>query len=100
MVSFGHVSLDVRASQCPGCTHTGPHTGLRRRQLFQPNQPQNSGRRDAEGRGAFTDGYLAAGLPFALMVERNRMVVANTAVLTARPSARMALPRRQNPGSA
>src|SRR5713226_7489622 len=75
MVSFGHASLDVRASQCPGRTYTG----LRRRQLFQPNQPQNSGRRDAEGGGAFTDGHLAAGLPFALMVDRNRMVVAQRA---------------------
>src|ERR1035437_8561612 len=75
MVPFGHASLDVRAAQYPGCAHAG----LRRRQLFQPNQPQNSGRCDAECGGAFTDGHLAAGLPLSLTVDRNRMVVAQRA---------------------
>src|ERR1035441_9023619 len=60
------------AAQYPGCAHTG----LRRRQLFQPNQPENSGRCDAECGGTFTDGHLVAGLPLSLTVDRNRMVVA------------------------
>src|ERR1017187_820840 len=68
-------SLDVRAAQYPGCAHTG----LRRRQLFQPNQPQNSGRCDAECGGTFTDGHLVAGLPLSLTVDQNRMVVAQRA---------------------
>src|ERR1017187_8369565 len=59
-------SLDVRAAQYPGCAHTG----LRRRQLFQPNQPQNSGRCDAECGGTFTDGHLVAGLPLSLTVDQ------------------------------
>src|ERR1035437_7295000 len=75
MVPFGHASLDVRAAQYPGCAHAG----LRRRQLFQPNPPRNSGRCDAECGGAFTDGHLAAGLPLSLTVDRNRMVVAQRA---------------------
>ena len=75
MVPFGHASLDVRFAQNPGRAHTG----LRRRQLFQPNQPQNSGRCDAECGGAFTDGHLVAGLPLSLTVDRNRMVVAQRA---------------------
>src|SRR5450756_1329528 len=75
MVPFGHASLDVRAAQYPGCAHTG----LRRRQLFQPNQSENSGRCEAECVGTFTDGHLAAGLPLSLTVERNRMVVAERA---------------------
>src|ERR1019366_8271373 len=75
MVSFGHASLDVRAAQYPGRTYTG----LRRRQLFQPNQPQNTGRRDAESGGSLTDGHFAAGLPLALAVNRYRMVVAQRA---------------------
>jgi hypothetical protein len=52
---------------------------LRRRQLFQPNQPQDSGRHDAEGCGAFTDGHLVACLSLSLTVDRNRMVVAKGA---------------------
>src|ERR1017187_2318975 len=75
MVPVGHASLDVRAAQYPGCAHTG----LRRRQLFQPNQPQNSGRCDAECGGTFTDGHLVAGLPLSLTVDQNRMVVAQRA---------------------
>src|ERR1035437_1152182 len=75
MVPFGHASLDVRSAQYPGRTYTG----RRRGQLFQPNQPQNSGRRDAESGGSFTDGHLVAGLPLALTVDRNRMVVAQRA---------------------
>src|SRR5664279_5739119 len=75
MVPVGHASLDVRAAQYPGCAHTG----LRRRQLFQPNQPQNSGRGDAECGGTFTDGHLVAGLPLSLTIDRNRMVVAQRA---------------------
>src|SRR5665213_1324639 len=75
MVPFGYASLDVRAAQYPGCAHTG----MRRWQLFQPNQPQYSGWRDAEGGGAFTDRHLAAGLPLSLTVDRNLMVVAQRA---------------------
>src|ERR1700730_3608518 len=75
MVPFGHASLDVRPVQNPGRAHTG----LRRQQLFQPNQPQNSGRRNVERGGAFTDGHFAAGLPLSLPVDRNRMVVAQRA---------------------
>ena len=75
MVPFRHASLDVRFAQNPGRAYTS----LRRRQLFQPNQPQNSGRCDAECGGAFTDGHLAAGLPLSLTVDRNRMVVAQRA---------------------
>src|ERR1017187_2603355 len=75
MVPFGHASLDVRFVQNPWRAHTS----LRRGQLFQSYQPQNSGRRNAEGSGTFTDGHLAAGLPFALAVDRNRVVVAQRA---------------------
>src|SRR5664279_3138746 len=75
MVPVGHASLDVRAAQYPGCAHTG----LRRRQLFQPNQSQNSGRCDAECGGTFTDGHFVAGLPLSLTVDRNRVVVAQRA---------------------
>src|ERR1035438_3487630 len=75
MVPVGHASLDVRAAQYPGCTHTG----LRRRQLFQPNQPQYSGRCDAECGGTFTDRHLAPGLPLSLTVDRNRMVITQRA---------------------
>ena len=74
-VQFGDAWLDVRAAQYPGCTHTG----LRRRQLFQPNQPQDSGRCDAECGGTFTDGHLVAGLPLSLTVDRNRMVITQRA---------------------
>src|SRR5664279_2863555 len=75
MLSFGHASFNVRFAQNPGRAHTS----LRRRQLFQPNQPQNSSRCDAECGGAFTDGHLAAGLPLSLTVDRNRMVIAQRA---------------------
>jgi hypothetical protein len=75
MLPSGHASLDVRSAQNPGCARTG----LRRRQLFQPNQPQNSSRRDAKDGGAFTDGHFVAGLPFSLTVDRNRMVAAQRA---------------------
>jgi len=75
MVAFGHASFDVGAAQYPGCIHTG----LRRWQLFQTNQPQNSGWRDTERGGTLTHGHLAAGLPLALTVDRNRMVVAQRA---------------------
>ena len=75
MLSFGHASFNVRFAQNPGRAHTS----LRRRQLFQLNQPQNSSRCDAECGGAFTDGHLAAGLPLSLTVDRNRMVVAQRA---------------------
>jgi hypothetical protein len=70
-----HASLDVGAAQYPGCTHTG----RRRGQLFQPNQPQNSGRRDAKGGGSFTDRHLASIPALPLTVDRNRMVVAQRA---------------------
>src|ERR1035437_4164899 len=75
MVPFRHASLDVRFAQNPGRAYTS----LRRRQLFQPNQPQNSGRCDAECGGTFTDGHLVAGLPLSLTVDQNRMVVAQRA---------------------
>src|ERR1700724_1754309 len=79
---FGHASLDVSAAQNPGCAPTG----LRRRQLLQPNQPQNTGRRDAEGGGGITDRHLAAGLSLSLKVNRNRMVVAQRADALRSPS--------------
>src|SRR5664279_2549073 len=75
MVPVGYASLDVRFAQNPGRAHTS----LRRRQLFQPNQPQNSSRCDAECGGTFTDGHLVAGLPLSLTVDQNRMVVAQRA---------------------
>src|ERR1700736_4801539 len=59
---------------------------LRRRQLLHPNQPQNTGRRDAEGRSGITDRHLAAGLPLSLTVNRNRMVVAQRADALCSPS--------------
>ena len=81
MLSFGHASFNVRFAQNPGRAHTS----LRRRQLFQPNQPQNSSRRDVECGGAFTDGHLAAGLPLSLTVDRNRMVIAQGADMLRSP---------------
>ncbi len=82
MTPFGHASLDVSAAQNPGRTPTC----LRRRQLLQPNQPQNTGRRDAEGGGGITDRHLAAGLPLSLTVNRNRVVVAQRADALCSPS--------------
>ena len=82
MTPFGHASLDVSAAQNPGRTPTG----LRRRQLLQPNQPQNTGRRDAEGAGGITDRHLAAGLSLSLTVNRNRMVVAQRTDALCSPS--------------
>src|SRR5664279_2325249 len=75
MLAFGHASLHVRFAQNPGRAHTS----LRRRQLFQPNQPQYSGRCDAECGRTFTDGHLVAGLPLALTVDRNAMVITQRA---------------------
>ena len=62
---------------------------LRRRQLFQSNQPQDSGRRDAENDGGFTDRHLAARLPFSRTVDRNRMVAAQRADTLRRPDLSM-----------
>src|SRR5260370_40528591 len=75
MLCCGHDWFNGRFAENPGRAHTS----LRRRQLFQPNQPQNSSRCDAECGGAFTDGHLAAGLPLSLTVDRNRMVIAQGA---------------------
>src|SRR5664279_4424797 len=75
MLAFGHASLHVRFAQNPGRAHTS----LRSRQLFQANQPQYSGRCDAECGGTFTDGHLVAGLPLSLTVDRNRMVITQRA---------------------
>src|SRR5579863_1885237 len=75
MLPFGHALFNVRFAQNPGRAHTS----LRRRQLFQPNQPQNSGRCDTECGGTFTDGHLVAGLPLSLTVDRNRMVITQRA---------------------
>src|ERR1019366_4969234 len=54
-------------------------------QLFQPNQPQDSGRRDAENDSGFTDVHFAPGPTFALTVDRNRMVAAQRADTLRRP---------------
>jgi len=50
---------------------------MRRRQLFQPNQPQDRGLCDPENLTGFTDEHFAASLPFSLTVDRNLMTVAN-----------------------
>ena len=75
MVLFGHASLDVCSVQNPRCAHAG----LRRWQLFQSNQPQDGGRRDAGNDSGFTDGHFAGFLTFALTVDRNRMMAAQRA---------------------
>ena len=85
MLPSGHASLDVRSAQNPGCARTG----LRRRQLFQPNQPQNSGRRDAEDDGDFTHGHFVARGPLSLTVDWNSMVVAQRADTPRRPDLSM-----------
>jgi len=82
MVPSGHASLDVHSAQNPGRAHTS----LRRGQLFQPNQPKDSGRRDADGGGNFTDRHRAAGLPLSLTVDRDRMMVAQRADPPRRPA--------------
>jgi hypothetical protein len=71
--------------QNPWCVHAR----LRRLQLFQPNQPQDSGRRDAENDGGFTDRHLAARLAFSLTVDRNRVVAAQRADMLRRPDLSM-----------
>jgi hypothetical protein len=53
--------------------------------LVQPNQPQNSGRRDAKDGGGFTDGHLVAPVSFSLTVDRNSMAVAQRANMPRRP---------------
>src|ERR1035438_6955674 len=75
MLAFRHASLHVRFAQNPGRADTS----LRRRQLFRSNQPQYSGRCDAECGGTCTDGHLVAGLPLSLTVDRNRMVITQRA---------------------
>ena len=81
-VPFGYASLDIRSAQYPGCVHAG----LRCRQLFQPNQPQDTGRRDAEGGRTFTDRHFAAGLPLSLTIDGNLVVVAQRADTLRRPA--------------
>jgi hypothetical protein len=53
--------------------------------LVQPNQPQNSGRRDAKDGGGFTDGHLVAPVSFSLTVDSNSMAVAQRANMPRRP---------------
>ena len=81
VVPFSHTSLDVWPAQNP----RRAHTGLRRRQQFHSNQPQNSRRRDAEDGGSLADGDFAAGLPLSLTVDRNRMVVPQRADMLRSP---------------
>jgi len=47
--------------------------------LFQPNQPQDSGRCDAENIAHFADRHFVAGLPLSFTVDRNRMMAAQGA---------------------
>ena len=72
MIPLRYISLDVYFAQDPGCARTC----LRCRQLFQPNQSEDSGWRDPESGGNLTYGHFAAGLPFSVTVDWNRMVVA------------------------
>src|SRR5208283_2939717 len=72
-VPFGHASLNVCSAHDPRCARTG----LRRRQLFQPNQPQDRGLCDPENLTGFADEHFAASLPFSLTVDRNLMMVAH-----------------------
>ena len=67
-----------------------PTQACYRRQLFQANQPQDSGRRGAENdSGLFTDGHFAPVLTFALAADRNRMVAAQRANTVRRPDLSM-----------
>ena len=81
MRPFGHAPFNVCSAHDPrrACA------SLRRRQLFQPNQPQDSGGCDAENIARFTNGHFAAGLPFSFTVDRNRMAVAQRADTRRRP---------------
>jgi hypothetical protein len=58
---------------------------LRRRQLFQPNQPQDRGLCDPENLTGFADEHFAASLPFSLTVDLNLMIVAHGADTLRRP---------------
>jgi hypothetical protein len=49
------------------------------------NQPEDGGPRDAERGGNFADRHFAAGLPFSLAVDGNRVVVAHGADTLRRP---------------
>src|SRR5271169_5461393 len=81
MVPFGHASFDICSAHDPRCAHAS----LRRWQLFQPNQPQHSGRCNAENIARFADRHFVAGLPFSFAVDRNRMIAAQGADTLCRP---------------
>ena len=68
----GRTSLDVGPVQNPRSVRTG----LRCRQLFQPDEPQDGGWRDVKGGGSLHDRHLGAVLSLSLAIDRDSVVIA------------------------